>query len=74
MNMKYPCIRYDRSKIDITHANDMPYKLSKGYSLTVIYNDPDDTLSDSISKLQHCSFEKGYKTNNLYHDVFNIYF
>lgn len=72
--MVYPCIRYDRNRIDIEHANNKPYKHSKGYRVMVISSNADEPIGDAISLLPTCSFETSYKYNNLYHDVFNIYY
>lgn len=72
--MTYPCIRYDRNRIDIEHANNKPYNHAKRYRIMVISSDADEPIVDQISLLESCSFETGYKYNNLYHDVFNIYY
>lgn len=72
--MKYPCIRYSRTKIDSIFADDNPYTLTKGYQVIVIYSDPDSDISDKVMKLQTATLESAYKSKNLYHDVFNIYY
>lgn len=70
--MVYPCIRYARNDINIEHANNKPYAHSKGYSIMVISSNGDEPINDSVLLLPTCSFEKSYKYNNLYHDVYNI--
>ena len=74
MKLKYPCIRYTRNKIDTEHADNQPYRITKGYSLTVMYTDPDYELTDKVAILPTASLETSYKSNNLYHDVFSIYY
>lgn len=70
--LSYPCIVYTRSNIRAKFADDIPYKLQKEYTITVIYQDPDSVIPDKISKLPRCVFDRQFKTDNLNHDVFNI--
>jgi hypothetical protein len=72
--MQYPCIRYDLTDIDTKHADNKNYAITKGYTVTLITSDADSILPDQIIDLPMCRFERQYKTNNLYHDVFNIYY
>jgi len=72
--MNYPCIRYDRTERATAHANNNPYAITKGYTVMTITSDADDTISDQVALLSSCEFKTGYKRNNLYHDVFNIYY
>ena len=71
--MKYPCIRYKRNDISIIHAGDNPYKSDTGYQIIAISANPDDNLYVDIAKLKGISYDRGYISDNLYHDVFNIY-
>lgn len=71
----YPCIIYELSNIRSVYADNRNYKLSNSYSLTYITNDPDDELVQKI--LEHfkfCSFENVFKSDNLYHNVFTLYY
>lgn len=72
--LEFPCVKYERSKIDIDHADNIPYIAQKQYTLTVIYRDPDSDLPDKIAKLPSCKHENKFVTDNLHHDVFTIYF
>jgi hypothetical protein len=72
--MEYPCIRYRRSNLAISHANNKPYKKAIGYQLTVISRQPDDPILDLVSNLPSCAFDRGYVSKNLHHDVYNIYY
>lgn len=74
ITMIYPCIVYNRSDLDTKFANNNPYALKKQYSITVIENDPDSAIPDAISLLSSCSFDRQYVANNLYHDIFILYF
>jgi len=72
--MEFPCVKYERSKIDIDHADNKPYLAQKEYTLTVIYRDPDSDLPDKIAKLPSCKHADKFVNDNLHHDVFTIYF
>ena len=73
--MIYPCIVYDKNDYDIHNANDHIYRKKVQYKIMVIGKDPDnDTILDKILSLEYCSFDRRYKTSeNLYHDVFTLY-
>ena len=72
--MKYPAIVYSRNRIDNTHANDEIYKQEISYSITVIDQNPDSEIVAKVSKLPMCRFDRHYKSDNLNHDVFTLYF
>lgn len=74
IRMQYPCIVYDRGRIDLSHANDKPYLLNKRYNITVIYYDPDDDLPDKIAVLPMCFHDRHFTNDNLQHDVFTLYY
>lgn len=72
--MVYPCIVYSRSDINTEFADDLPYKHTKRYSLTVIDEDPDSLIPDKVAALPRCIFDRGFKSDQLNHDVFTIWF
>jgi hypothetical protein len=74
IKMQYDCVRYERTKIDQNHADNLPYLLHDRYQLTLIYKNPDSDLPKKISALPMCSHERHYTADNLNHDVFNLYF
>lgn len=74
VRMSYPAIRYKRSKISNTFANNSVYKQDNRYEVTVIYNDPDSDLPGKISRLPMCVHDNSYVADNLHHDVFTLYF
>lgn len=74
VQMTYPCIVYQRAKIDIRSADNSPYISQKRYSITVIDQNPDSTIPDKISKLPKCIHDRQYISNNLNHDVFMLFF
>ena len=72
--MKYPAIRYERSDMELRHADNSVYNRRVRYMVTVIASDPDSTVVDKVSMLPLCRFERHYVQDNLNHDVFEIYF
>lgn len=74
VKMEYPCIRYERSKIDIVHADNIAYLGRKRYTLTLIYFDPDSDLPDQLMNDLPVVHDRHYTADNLNHDVFTLYF
>lgn len=72
--MLYPAIVYERDSIDSESANNRPYTQAKRYQVTVIDRNPDSLIPDKIASLPMSSFSRHFVTDNLNHDVFNIYF
>lgn len=72
--MKYPCIRYRRSRYDARYADNRPYKLESRYELTYVYTDPDDEMVYWLAQLPMCTHDRTYVADNLHHDVYTIYY
>lgn len=71
--MKYPAIRYERSDIENTPADDRPYAQHTFYDVTVIDENPDSLLVYAVASLPRCRYGRHYKADNLNHDTFTIY-
>lgn len=74
VKMQYPAIRYERSRTDTDHADNLPYRIQIGYQITVIDRNPDSEITKAILKLPLCSYNRHYYADNLNHDVFIIYY
>ena len=74
LTLSYPCVVYDRSRIQINHADNYPYSHKKGYTVTVMDADPDSSIPDEVAKLSTASFDRQFTYDNLYHNVFTIYY
>lgn len=74
IQMVYPCILYQRSRVRTTHADNGPYSLRKEYTVTVIDANPDSSIPDKLANLSTASHDRHFKADNLNHDVFTIYF
>ena len=75
IKLRYPCIVYAKDGYKMQQADNKNYIISQKYSVTVIYEDPDENISKRI--LEHfskCSFDRTYKADNLYHDNLILYY
>ena len=74
LKLKYPCIVYERSDIRKDHADNNAYHTYKQYTVTVIDEDPDSELPDKLIELQFCKFNRHFVSDNLNHDVFDLFY
>ena len=74
LKMNYPAIVYARKTIDNSYANNSVYKQNYAYEITVIDKNPDSEIVNKISKLPTCRFDRHFKSDNLNHDVFTLYY
>lgn len=73
VKIEYPCIIYTLNDIQTDYADDNPYNQNKSYRLTIVDKNPDSNIPDKISKLQLCTFDRFYASDNLNHWVFICY-
>lgn len=74
VQMRYPAIVYSRKPIKNSHANNLVYRQSNSYEVTVIDEDPDSEIVKTVSKLPSCRHERYFTSENLNHDVFTLYY
>lgn len=74
VQMSYPAIVYSRINIKNQYANNAVYNQRVAYQLIVIDKNPDSEIVRKVSMLPLCAFNKAYKSDNLNHDVFTIYY
>ena len=73
--LQYDCIVYNRSNIDTKQADNYNYLSKDGYEVTLIYRDPDNELPHAMLRhFKYCRHVKHLVVDNLYHDVFRIYY
>lgn len=72
--MSYPAIKFKKSTIENKHADNEVYIQSQYYEIVVMDSNPDRDIAGVVSKLPRCRQNTQYVTDNLYHDVFTIYF
>ena len=73
--LEYDAIVYSRSSIDSKKADDKNYLNTNRYDVTFIYRDPDSEIPHAIlNNFKYCSHNKHFASDNLYHDVFTIFY
>lgn len=70
--MSFPCIVYERVRINTRFADNRPYKLTDSYQVTYIGTDPDSSIPHKLAELPRCIFERFYVNDNKYYNVFRI--
>ena len=73
VKLVYPCIVYERNDIDKVMASDDVYIKDESYTVTLITKDPDSPLIDELLGLRYCSYDRHFVSDNLNHEIFNIY-
>ena len=74
MFIHYPAIVYEKSRIDIQNADNESYLHKYRYTVTVIDPDPDSVITELVSKLPKCRYDRHFINENLNHDSFEIYY
>jgi hypothetical protein len=73
--IKYPCIVYKLLGWSNRRADDISYTRQQRWQVTYITKDPDSPVPESFFDVfQMCSHQNRFTSDNLYHDVFNIYY
>jgi len=74
IKLVYPCIIYKRDAADTKFANGKPYSFVQRYMVTVIAIDPDSDIPLKVALMPMSLFNRFYTSDNLNHDVFNVFF
>lgn len=74
VKMHYDAIVYNRSRIENTFANNIVYGQRYRYEVATITEDPDAPIIQKISQLPMCSHDRQFVSDNLYHNVFTLYY
>ena len=74
LRLVYPCIIYERERIDNRDASNAVYNQNTNYQVTVVDQNPDSTIVNEISKLVNSRHVRNFRTEGLNHDVFKIYY
>lgn len=74
VQMQYPCIVYRRDLTSTKFAGNLPYSWTKRYQVTVIDKNPDSAIPDKVLALPMCTHNRTFASDNLNHDVFNLFF
>ena len=73
--MKYPCIRYSKTRPLVEHADNLGYFKKDHYELIVIDTDPDTEIPDRIiESIPFSSIDRYYSADNLTHCSLELYY
>jgi len=74
VRLSYPCIIYKRNSIEGDFADNLLYSHMVRYQITLIDPNPDSQLVEQLAILPRCKHDRYYTSDNLNHDVYNIYY
>lgn len=77
VNMQFPCIIYKREAKDQVYAGNILYKNKYRYTVTVVDNDPDSEIHETLNDLPNTanvSYDRQYIADGLYHTVYTVYY
>ena len=75
VKLKYPCFVYKYQRFSVRKANDTAYTVTRHYEVSYISNDPDSGMIDTmLSAYPMCSHSTSFMTDNLNHEVFDVYY
>ena len=72
--LKYPCVVYQRVPGYYIHSDNSLHASVNRYMVTFIHRDPDADYPDRMAKWPYCSYDRRFVADNLYHDVFSLYY
>ena len=73
--MEFDCIVYELADIHTRRADNKHYVVHKRYTVTLVmrkYNEA--TIDALLNKFDMISFSREFRSDNLYHHVFDLYF
>lgn len=73
LKIGYPAVIFHLSKIKLDHADDVPYKGAREYSVTLITNEPEPEVLDEILKIPYTTLDTTYTADGMNHFVFTTY-
>lgn len=75
MKLEYDCIVYSLMGAQIERADNITYFYERKYQLTLITRNPDSEVIDMIpQKFRKCEFIRHFKSNNLNHYIYYLYY
>lgn len=73
--MRYPCIRYNYTNDDDDFADNIHYRRSKRYTVTIIDENPDSKIPERLKEaLPYCSSDRNFAVDGLNHFVYTLYY
>ena len=73
LKIGYPAVIFHLSKVKLDHADDVPYKGAREYSVTLITKEPEPEVLDEILKIPYTTLDNTYIADGMNHFVFTTY-
>ena len=71
----YPCFLYRLSSADVKRADNRAYVITPCYNVIYISQEPSEIIqTEMLEKFCHCSFDREYQADGLYHYSFTLYY
>ena len=74
IRMAYPAIVYNRDYQNTRFGDNQPYSRTLRYQVTLIDQNPDSEFLKGIAQMPMSTFVRHFTTDNLNHDVYDVYF
>lgn len=75
MKLKFPCIVYHKYGISSKYADNKAYNNRWQYTITFITSDSDTDFPEKLLEhFQNCRMDRRFTSNNMYHNVFTLYY
>ncbi len=74
MQLCYPCIIYNHANDDDDFADNVHYRCSKRYVVTIIDADPDSKIPEKLKGLNYCTSDRIYDSYGLCHFVHTLFY
>lgn len=73
--MEYPCIIYSLDNREALHADDIKYRVTPRYTVTIMDYNPDSEIPEQLeASFQYCRMNRKFVKDNLHHFVYTIYY
>lgn len=74
--MKYPCIKYEEEPSLIEYADNIRYKRTRCWMITIIDTEQDSLIPFRLEEHfpKYCTRERSYASDGLYHFVYQLYY
>lgn len=74
IQIEHPCIVYHYTNDDTDFADNVNYRESKRYTITVIDEDPDSEIPARLKKLPYCTSDRNFAVDGLRHFVYTLFY
>lgn len=74
--MKYPCIKYEEENPSIDYADNIEYRFTRCWMITIIDPNQDSPIPARLKQhfKHYCRRERAYSSDGLYHFVYTLYY